>query len=334
MMQLQGNWFDGNTSAHSTVVLRVDDQGLVSVYTEPDQSLQLQCHFNSLEVSARVGNTPRYIYFPNGEKLETTSQDVVDELLQRYRPSVFNTLAHRLESHLQFVLVTLVAVVLISWSAMQYGVPAAARFIAQVLPAQVMDRAATETLQLLDKLHFSPTQLPPSVQARVLEHFAPAIAEDPSLNIRVVFRQGGDIGANAFALPDGTLVFTDEIVGLAQDDDELLAVLAHEIGHVKYRHSLRAAIQGSALSFAVAMLTGDLSTSGNLLAALPLILTTMSYSRDFEREADGYSLVFLDKHHIKRHHFIHLMERLQQDAHCTMLLADADADADADKVLP
>lgn len=48
------------------------------------------------------------------------------------------------------------------------------------------------------------------------------------------------IGANAFALPDGTLVVTDELVELAGDnDDEVLAVLAHELGHIHERHGLR-----------------------------------------------------------------------------------------------
>jgi len=140
------------------------------------------------------------------------------------------------------------------------------------------------------------------------------------LNIRVQFRGGGDIGANAFALPDGTVVFTDEIVHLAHNDDELLAVFAHEIGHVKYRHGLRATIQGSVLSFAVGMLVGDVSAAADMLAALPLLLTTSSYSRDFEREADANSLVFLDAHNIPRHSFIDLMERLTYSAHCSALI--------------
>ena len=57
-----------------------------------------------------------------------------------------------------------------------------------------------------------------------------------------------------------------------------------------------------------------------MLAALPLLLTTSSYSRDFEREADANSLVFLDAHNIPRHSFIDLMERLTYSAHCSALI--------------
>ena len=47
------------------------------------------------------------------------------------------------------------------------------------------------------------------------------------------FRHGGYIDANAFALPSGIIVMTDELVELAKSDDELISVLAHEIGHVR-----------------------------------------------------------------------------------------------------
>ncbi len=54
------------------------------------------------------------------------------------------------------------------------------------------------------------------------------------------FREGGAIGPNAFALPSGTIILTDELVDIAGDDNDMvLAVLAHEIGHVDKKHSLR-----------------------------------------------------------------------------------------------
>lgn len=319
MIQVRGDWFDGKTSAHQQVLVDVDDAGMVLVRNASGQLLA-HLNFNNIEVTSRIGSTPRYWYFPQGEKLETQDHTVVDNLLQKYRPSRFHTLAHTLESHLQFVFLTLVIVVGMTWWTMIYGLPLASRVAANALPQSVMDRASLETLVILDKMHFHPTRLDKSTQERVLARFAPAITENKELNIRVQFRGGGDIGANAFALPDGTVVFTDEIVQLAHSDDELLAVLAHEIGHVKYRHALRATIQGSVLSFAVGMLVGDVSAAADMLAALPLLLTTSSYSRDFEREADANSLVFLDAHNIPRHSFIDLMERLTYSAHCSALI--------------
>jgi Zn-dependent protease with chaperone function len=46
----------------------------------------------------------------------------------------------------------------------------------------------------------------------------------------------------------------------------------------------------------------------------------MSYSRNFEREADNNALVFLDANHIERHYFVDLMDRLTYQAECNELL--------------
>src|SRR5437764_1298137 len=71
----------------------------------------------------------------------------------------------------------------------------------------------------------------------------------PRLPIRLLVRNSEQLGANALALPDGTIVVTDWMVRLVQtrdnrlDDagkDQLAAVLAHEVGHIEHRHTARA----------------------------------------------------------------------------------------------
>ena len=48
---------------------------------------------------------------------------------------------------------------------------------------------------------------------------------------------------------------TDDLVELAKSDDEIIAVLAHEIGHVRGRHALRQMLQAAGISaLAVALL--------------------------------------------------------------------------------
>lgn len=319
-MALQGKWFDGKTSVARPVLMDVDASGVVTVIDQQTQSLLLQSPFADLRVSSRIGNTPRYIYFPAGQKIETIQHAQLDEWQRQHSPSRWHGVIHLLESHSYFVALTLVLVISFTYAMIVYGLPAATRYVAFKIPPSIMDRTASETLEFLDKVYLEPTTLDAQTQARLQQHFAPAIAQNPDLHLKVEFRSGGHIGANAFALPDGTMIFTDEIVYLARNDDELLAVLAHEIGHVKYRHSLRAAIQGSVISFGVAMLTGDLSAASNMLATLPTLIATMSYSRDFEREADDNSLVFLDANHVPRHHFVDLMDRLSYHSECRHLL--------------
>ena len=159
---------------------------------------------------------------------------------------------------------------------------------------------------------FHPSELDKATRTRLTEHFRPVLEDHPDNELRVLFRKGGRVGPNAFALPNGTLVFTDEMVQLAKHDDELLAVLAHEIGHIVHRHAMRRVIQDSLLSFALLAITGDISGSSELFLALPVLLTELAYSREFEREADRYALDYLKSHNISPLHFVRLMRRIDQ----------------------
>ena len=92
------------------------------------------------------------------------------------------------------------------------------------------------------------------------------------------------MGANAFALPGGDIVLTDDLARLMADmPDALVGVLAHELGHVRHRHGMRAVVQAGLVGVVAGLVIGDFSA---LLAAAPAVLAEASYSRDFEREAD------------------------------------------------
>lgn len=110
---------------------------------------------------------------------------------------------------------------------------------------------------------------------------------------RLELRQGGGVGANALALPSGVIIVTDELVALARHDEELTAVLAHEVGHVTNRHSMRLLLQSSATALLIATLTGDITSLTALAASIPTVLVQTGYSRQFEREADDYAYDYL-----------------------------------------
>ena len=119
-----------------------------------------------------------------------------------------------------------------------------------------------------------------------------------------------DQGANALALPSGVVVLTDELVALSRVDDELVAVLAHELGHVKGRHALRRLLQSSLVAGLAILVTGDVASAASLIAAVPTALAEAGYSRELEREADAYALATFDRHQIDRRHFARILERL------------------------
>jgi Zn-dependent protease with chaperone function len=311
MIAIRGYYYDGTTSAQIPAECRVFDSGAVQVYgSDGGEALCTLARFE-IQASPRLARTQRYLFFPQGQKFETADNPAVDAVMARFQKRSWMHAVHLLESRKRYILICLAAMLAILGVMGRYGVPGAASWIAQHLPQSVLQKAGGQTMDILDRSFFEPSGLEPAESERLKTHFQTLIGARAELNLQVQFRKGGRLGANAFALPSGIIIVTDEMVKLAQTDDELLAVLAHEAGHVAHRHGIQRIIQDSLLAFAVMAVTGETSGTSQLFIGLPVALTELAYSREFEREADQYALVWLQAHKISPRHFANLMRRLQ-----------------------
>jgi predicted Zn-dependent protease len=109
---------------------------------------------------------------------------------------------------------------------------------------------------------------------------------------------------NAFALPGGFVGVNTGLINLADTESELASVLAHEIAHVSQRHIARMLGQEQQLqmpvlaAIAAAILLGrahpDLASGAVVAAQAGAVQSSLSYSRDFEREADRVGLQTLE----------------------------------------
>jgi Zn-dependent protease with chaperone function len=312
MISITGKWYDSRTSAQVDAICRIYDNGTVRVERlEDGESLVLLPRYD-IKASPRLADTPRRLYFPAGEKFETKDNDAVDKVMNRFKSHSRLEILYRLESRKRYVVLALAILLLFIWGSMKYGVPAAARLIAFRLPPSIHGIAGRHTLDILDRAVFRPSELDEATRTRLMEHFRPVTEDHPDSDLKIVFRKGDRIGPNAFALPDGVIIFSDEMVRLAEHDDELLAVLTHEIGHIVHRHAMRRVIQDSLLGFALLAITGDVSGSSELFLGLPVLLTELAYSRQFEREADRYAIGCLRSHGTSLIHFARLMRRIDQ----------------------
>ncbi|NIP72503.1 MAG: M48 family metallopeptidase [Gammaproteobacteria bacterium] len=305
---IQGVYFDGATSEKSDVSLFCRGDGLVCIQGLNKEPVSIRM----LTVSPRIGNTPRYIEFPDGGQFETLDNDAVDRLCERAAYRDRQGFIHKLESHKRAVLATVVIVVLSAWGFVQYGIPAMSRELAVLLPDESSRKLGEGLLQTLDEYWLKPSKLSEIRQTTLSDMFNGLSRElGESLPLSIEFRQGGPLEANAFALPDGTIVFTDELIALANDDREVAAVMLHEIGHVHHRHSLRAAIEQFGLAMVVMAVTGDVSASSSVVTALPVLLVRSGYSRSMEWEADGFALIHMRHHGIAPEFFAAMMEKLE-----------------------
>lgn len=178
------------------------------------------------------------------------------------------------------------------WGMYLYGLPVAARGITALVPQTADEAIGRNALGQIDGRWMTPSKLPLADQNRIRARFLAGLrAQYPkdTPRVQLEFRKS-EIGPNAFALPGGIMVMTDELVDLVKDDEVVLGVLGHELGHITRRHGMRQLVQVGVLQGALSVAFGDY---GSLITAAPLILGSMAYSRAHEREADDDSIAYM-----------------------------------------
>ncbi|WP_237057537.1 M48 family metallopeptidase [Microbulbifer sediminum] len=311
MLTIPGRWQDGATSTETPASLEVRGE-LVRLYVEGQELCAARP--GNLAFSPRLGRTPRYISFPQlAGQFETRAHDLVEKLesLDRRKASLVYRFIHRIEQNLLMVALATLVVVALVWGYFAWGVPTASRVVAERLPAGLLDEAAEETLELMSEHYLEPSEL---TEARRREVRAVVGEMAPAYPLEKLhfFKGGSTTGANAFALPDGTIVFTDELVALAESEDEIAAIFGHELAHVLRRHSLRQVIQGSAISLTIALFTGEVSALGDLILTAPVVFARLSYSRQFELESDEYALALLHERGMDPDAFVSILTKLHE----------------------
>lgn len=270
-------------------VERLDDALLVR---DSDDTALATIALKEVRATSRLGSTPRRLEFPDGASFETPDNDAVDALLRR------TSLLHRLESSWRMVVISVAVSVLATAGFAVYGVPATAGWLARHTPAGMAVYTAQQTLATMDKIALHPSAAPLAIRLHYQDLFADVAAHAPRgrNGYRLVFRNAPAIGPNAFALPDGTVVVTDQIVPLVKRDEEIQGVFAHEMSHVDRAHGLQRIYQASLVPAAIAFVTGDASQVAHFATVLPGILLQAAYSRSFEQQADDDAAKLL--HHM------------------------------------
>lgn len=310
MKPIIGHYYPGGSSKQIAAECVVSDNHLLTIVDRVSKILLLQTDLSDVSFSARIASTSRFLSFPDQSKFETLDNDAIDALLHRFNPSNRTKLLHYLESKIGYFIIALLVLVLVIWGFISYGLPWSSKILAFALPDAVLEEADRRSLSILDETLTGPTRLDPEVQTRVAGSFQTILDAHREYNITVLFRNSTVLGPNAFALPNGTIVFTDSIINLSENDLELVSVLAHEIGHVVNRHGMRNLVQDSLLGFFMIAVTGDISGASELFVGVPVLLTQLAYTREFERESDRYALNTLQKLGISPIHFADIMRRL------------------------
>jgi predicted Zn-dependent protease len=130
---------------------------------------------------------------------------------------------------------------------------------------------------------------------------------------------------NALAAPGGLIFVTRGILRCCKHEDAVAAVLAHEIGHVQFRHGLQAinksritsalstiAIEGTK-QFGSSTLASLTETFEDSITDITSTLINNGYSRSFEREADKAAVTIMQRVGYNPRGLLDMLETMQTE---------------------
>lgn len=305
MSTLPARYFDGRSARGHEVDLSCTANRL----SVQGDGIQRHEAIHAVTLSPRLGSTRRRIAFPDGAACELDDSPLLDAWFCEAHHRGWNLLA-RLEAHWGMIAVAFSVVMALSVALAVWGLPWAAHKVAQRLPQEWVVQLGAGTLTGLEQALGNTTAVPAPRQQALQAGFAP-LARTGAIPATLIFRDWPRVGPNALALPDGTIVMTDQLVALAEDDRELLAVLAHELGHVQERHALQKVLASSGVAALVFMLTGDVSGLASIVVAAPTIMTHLHHSRALEADADRYGFELMTKQGLDPVWFARMIRKLE-----------------------
>ena len=306
MIEFQALYYDGKSSASRPVRVRAWT-GELEITGE---GVRARIPTAAVKVEPPIAATRRILQLPEGAQLQTADEAAVAAAFPD--ANALEGRIHLLERRWPYAVAAVLVVGVVAWWMVVYGVPLAARIAAEQVPIDLETALGERTLGTLDSMGCAPTTLAPKRVAELRSRFqALTHGLGDGFRYRLELRSCRAIGANAFALPGGTIVMTDGLVKLAKNDDEIVAVLAHEVGHVRHRHGVRLAFQSLGVGALIATLFGDAASVSAIIVAVPSVLVQTGYSRSFEEEADGYAFERLKEIGISPRHFADILRRLE-----------------------
>jgi Zn-dependent protease with chaperone function len=288
-MKKPANYYGARNSDTSAVQVFVEGTVLVIQGAED----YLRVNLVDVQSTPPLGAVPQEIRLANGDLIVLEKGFFVDELVNKRSAFV-----HAFEKNKVAWLAALILVPILIYFIVEKGIPAIAKQLTPLVPDIVTEKVDIQVLAVIDKMMMEGSQLSTDEQQFWSDNWKRLLSElsldrnKYSLN----FRSSEKFGANAFALPGGTVVVTDQLIQLLeQEPDAITAVLLHEIGHVENRHGMQLVAESVATTLLMTYLFGDMEGLAELFTGSFLTIIQNKFSQQLEQQADEFSVTSLKK---------------------------------------
>ena len=282
-MRMKGSAFPPRSSVRHDAVLDTTQANYLSLWVDSDI---ISCEQQRVDISVPVGNLPIRFKFPDGWVfIVERSPPLCDWLIANKQSSFID----KVESNVFAWLISVIACIGFLAGSYVYVLPWVSDKIASSVPDYVAIALGDQILDSFSE-RWQPSKLGLLEQQKIRNRVEQHTTQLKALpyRVEVVFRSS-EMGANAFALPGGKIVILDEMLELAENDQQLDSIILHEIGHVYHRHMLKKLVHSSLLSVGVSLMTGESSGIVDNLTGVGVFFLSNGHSREAESEADEYA---------------------------------------------
>ena len=299
-MKIKGHFFEPLSSGNQPSVLLVE-HGEIRIDRNDGATIR-NLHIESIQ-------GPDNIHFKCGSYFQS-EESLPAEFKRQFRSRLQRTISW-LEKFTFSKAIVITLLLITAIVAYRFAFSTIGSGIAVLFPDRWEEAIGTNSYQSVQLFALSESGVPVDYQDEIRLR-AQDIAQKAELSrpTEIIFHDSDWFGPNAFAFPGGPIVVTDELVELLSNDEELLAVIAHEFAHVEDRHSLKQVIEIIGISALAYLLFGADDSVIEEISAVLINGWAFKNSRNFEQEADLAALQYLQASDIDQLHFVNAITKL------------------------
>ncbi len=282
---IPAQYSDGLSAAIVQVHLSLRD-GVLHI-SGPGLSRAWPCR--GVRVLTHIDGAPLVLGFKGSDERLTIASDDED-MLREWFPVLLDRDRRRQGTLLLGGTLTALAAGVVAFAI--FGLPGLADRIADRVPLDVEARMGERTNGMVSLFTAECTH---SEDARItLDRIAADLTAASGSPFDIQIRIVDADFPNAFAMPGGYVVVTDELMAMMDTPEQLFGVLAHEAAHVAERHVMAAQVREMGAGVLLELLVGGGSGAGQELARAGATVESMRHTRSAEYEADALALDYLE----------------------------------------
>lgn len=307
-MEIQGQYYYPASTTNEMRIAHLNDSHIKLFDLRGE--LKLEQTISQLTLATNLPGLAAALSFSDGGRF------VPDDVQFRW-PFAANrqSLAERLEKNKLLILCAVLFTPIVIWLLLYKAVPNIAAYSVDIMPKSMVERMGEQSLYVIENVALEPTEATPEQQSKLQLQWKQML-DGLSLDAdtyRLSIYKSDYLGANAFALPHGRLVVTDELITRLKDKPRALqAIMLHEIGHVQHQHGIRMVAQSASTAIVLALLFADLEGVAEIVLGSGSTFLQQAFSRDMERQADHFAITQLEKLGYSSHDFADAIKALQQ----------------------